>query len=867
MTRVPGRTSGDHVPAHSPSRPFAPRSLLVPLVMMLMGTAMTAGAQSTPGVPSGGQTTPTPPDPPLTISVTVIGTTALPGVELPAIQVPSPVQTATDRDIDQSGALELSDFLNRRMNGVYVNEVQNNPFQADVNYRGYTASPLLGTPQGLSVYMDGVRLNQPFGEVVSWDLIPRIAIASTTLMPGSNPLFGLNTLGGALSLQTKDGRKSRGTRLEATYGSDVRRSLEFEHGGRTAASRFHWYLAGTLFGEDGWRDDSPSDVRQIFGKAGWQRDRADVTVSVAHADNSLSGNGVQEYRLLDRDYGSIYTKPDITDNRSTLLNVSAQHRLRPGVSLLANAYYRDIRTNSVNGDINEESLDQALYQPDAAERAALAAAGYGAIPATGLDAGNTPFPSLRCIANALLNDEPSEKCNGLINQSRTAQQNGGATGQVTHRRALGAGENVFTVGAGFDRSSVGLTQFTELGYLNPDRSVTGVGAFGDGGLTGGEADGEPYDTRVDLDGHVTTWSVYLTDTLPIGSRAHVTLSGRYNRSSIRNRDRIEPGGGPGSLDGDHVFARFNPAAGVTFDVSRAVNVYAGYSEGSRAATSIELGCADPEEPCKLPNAMAGDPPLSQVVARTAEGGIRGTHKRLAWYAGAFRAENRDDILFVTSDQTGFGYFKNFGKTRRQGLETGARSQVGRVTFGVGYTLLDATFESEETVNGESNSTNDAARDGEPGLEGLIEIEPGDRLPFIPRHLLKIFGEVQITRRLSVDADLLASSSSYARGNENNRHEPDGTYYLGEGTADGYAIVNLGARYALTSRLEVIGQVNNLFNRNYATGAQLGPTGFTESGTFVARPLPAIGGEFPVRQSTFLAAGAPIRAWVGARVRF
>ena len=87
--------------------------------------------------------------------------------------MPAPVQTATDRDIEHSGALDLSDFLNRRLNGVHVNEMQGNPFQPDVNYRGYTASPLLGTPQGLSVYMDGVRLNQPFGDVVSWDLIPR----------------------------------------------------------------------------------------------------------------------------------------------------------------------------------------------------------------------------------------------------------------------------------------------------------------------------------------------------------------------------------------------------------------------------------------------------------------------------------------------------------------------------------------------------------------------------------------------------------------------------------------------------------------------------------------------------------------------
>ncbi len=830
---------------------------------MMLFFPVAIAAQNTPSSP--GQTTDT--DKPVTFTETVIVTMPLPGVELPARRVPAPVQTATDRDIDNSGALDLSDFLNRRMNGVHVNEVQNNPFQPDVNYRGYTASPLLGTPQGLSVYMDGVRLNQPFGEVVSWDLIPKIAIGSTTLMPGSNPLFGLNTLGGALSLETKDGGTHPGTTVQALYGSDVRRAVEFEHGGQTASKAFNWYLAGNFFGEDGWRDDSPSDVRQMFGKIGIRRERGDVTVSFAHANNSLTGNGLQEFRLLDQDYASIYTKPDTTDNRSTLFNVSARRRLNPRLSLLANAYYRDIRTDTVNGDINEESLDQSLYQPSAAEQAALAAAGYTGFPTSGANASNTPFPSWRCIGNALLNDEPSEKCNGLINQTQTSQHNGGLFGQVTHRKPMGVRENVFTAGAGVDHSTVGFLQSTELGFLNPDRSVTGVGAFGDGGVTGGDADGEPYDTRVDLDSDVTTWSFYLTDTLPLGSRTHLTLSGRYNRTSVENRDQIEPGGGPGSLDGDHVFERFNPSADITIDLSPAINVYASYGEGSRAATAIELGCANPEEPCKLPNAMAGDPPLNQVVTRTVEGGIRGTYARLAWYAGAFRAENRDDILFVTSEQTGFGYFKNFGKTRRQGLELGARSRAGRVSYGAGYTFLHATFESEETVNGESNSTNDAAEDGEPGLEGVIEIEPGDRLPFIPEHLFKVFGDVQLTSRFSIDMNLVASGDSFARGNENNLHEPDGTYYLGEGVVDGYAVVNIGARYAITSHLQLIGQINNLFDTEYATGAQLGPSGFTESGTFVARSLPAINGQFPVPQTTFRAAGAPVRGWFGARVRF
>jgi outer membrane receptor protein involved in Fe transport len=804
--------------------------------------------------------------PPLAVEVTVVGTTPLPGVEIPAWQLPAPVQTASDRDITRSGALDLSDFLNRQLGGVYVNEVQNNPFQPDVNYRGYTASPLLGTPQGLSVYMDGVRLNQPFGEVVSWDLIPRVAISTITMMPGSNPLFGLNTLGGALSVQTKDGRSYKGGMLQATYGSNARRAFDFDHGGQTAGKGLDWYLAGSLFGEDGWRADSPSDVRQVFGKLGLRREGGDLSVSLGHADNELNGNGLQDARLLEDDYASVYTKPDENHNRSTLVNIIGQRRWSNGTSFLANAYYRDIYSRTLNGDINEDSLDQSVYQPSAAERAALAAAGFGNVPESGLTASNTAFPSLRCIANVLLNDEAADTCNGLINRASTSQHNGGASGQFTHRGSIAGGLNVFTAGAAFDRSSVGFIQSSELGYLNPDRGVTGLGAFADG-VTGGVVDGEPYDTRVDLDGVVKTWSVYFTDTLPITPNAHVTLSGRYNRTSVSNRDQIVPGGGPTSLDGDHVFSRFNPAVGITVDISKSLNLYGGYNEGSRAATSIELGCANPEQPCKLPNAMAGDPPLDQVVTRTVEGGVRGARGQLSWHAGAFSAQNRDDILFVTSEQTGFGYFRNFGETRRQGVEAGVRLQRGRVVFGTEYTFLDATFQSNEVVNGESNSSNEEAEEGGLGLEGNIEVERGDRLPLVPRHLLKVFSDMQLTRRLALNVNVVATGGSFARGNENNQHEPDDVYYLGEGAVDGYAVVNLGGRFALTNHLEIIGQLNNLFDRQYFTAAQLGPAGITAAGTFQARPFPAVNGEFPLQRTTFVAPGAPVRAWVGARAKF
>ena len=269
-----------------------------------------------------------------------------------------------------------------------------------------------------------------------------------------------------------------------------------------------------------------------------------------------------------------------------------------------------------------------------------------------------------------------------------------------------------------------------------------------------------------------------------------------------------------------MYQRLNPAAGVTFSPSDRLNLYAGYGEGSRAPTSIELGCADPTQPCKLPNALAGDPPLDQVVTRTFEVGARGGNRNgVSWNAGVFHAENHHDILFVASTQTGFGYFKNFGETRRQGIELGVNSRMGRVTIGSGYTFLDATYQSSETVDGGGNSTNDSALAGVKGVEGTIQIVPGDRIPLIPRHMLKAYADVEVMPKLSVDLDVIAMSSSYARGNEHNLSQTDGTYYLGNGTSPGYGIVNLGGRYDLSKRLQIVAQLNNVFEA-YVTASQL-----------------------------------------------
>src|SRR6266571_4725771 len=136
-------------------------------------------------------------------------------VGTPVSQVPANVQTVTDRRLEALPTPALPDFLERGMGGIVSATSQGNPFQSDVSFRGFSASPLLGTPQGLSVYVDGVRVNESFGDVVNWDLIQKNALSSVTLIPGSNPAFGLNTLGGALAIITKSGSTYPGLSAQA----------------------------------------------------------------------------------------------------------------------------------------------------------------------------------------------------------------------------------------------------------------------------------------------------------------------------------------------------------------------------------------------------------------------------------------------------------------------------------------------------------------------------------------------------------------------------------------------------------------------------------------------------------------------------
>jgi outer membrane receptor protein involved in Fe transport len=801
-------------------------------------------------------------------NVDVVDTMPLPGLDLSPDQIAVPIQTATAADVEKSGALDLSDFMNRRLNGVYLNEIQGNPYQPDVNFRGYTASPLLGTPEGISVYLDGVRQNQPFGDVVSWDLIPKNAISEITLVPGSDPLFGLNALGGALSVQTKDGVNYPGLAGSLTYGSSGRKALEAEYGGGKATG-FNWFLAANAFHESGWRVDSPSDVRQGFARLGWRTDKTDLALTMSYAYNTLIGNGLQDYRLLEANYSSVYTIPDVTADRSPSFNLIVRHTFSNALTFSGNASYRNIRTEGINPNFNTDVFGQSIYQPTPAEQAILSAAGYTGFPSSGANAANTPFPKWSCIAEGLPLNNPDQTCDAVTIYSKQVQNEYGFSGQLTWITSPKVGRNQFAAGASLDRGSIDYTQNTAYGYLNPNYTITNVPAWQDGS-TG-------IDSRVNLHGLTPNFSLFFTDTLTLAKTVNVTVSGRYNRLTVDNTDRINPIAGPGSLDGDYVYQRFNPAVGITWSPISTVNVYASYTQGSRAPTAIELGCADPANPCSLPNALASDPPLQQVVTGTWEAGLRGKPElafihNLSWNAGAFRAENRNDILFVSSVQLGTGYFRNFAKTRREGLDADLNGRIGRVTWGLDYTFLTATYQSTETVDGSANSTSDTALAGYPGLDGNVYIHPGNRIPLIPKQTGKAFADINATSKLVFDFSEVTVSSSYARGNENNAYKADGVYYLGPGVSPGYAITNFRAHYDLTKRLQLAVQIDNLFNHHYYTSAQLANTAFSSQGAVLAQPFPAYtsgpyAGSAPAQSATFFTPGAPRRAWIELKIKF
>ena len=582
-------------------------------------------------------------DQPAPQQVEIIGTSPLPGLGVDRNLLPYSSSVLRRPAIDAAQPANTTDLLARRLPGVQVNDVQGSPYQGDLTYRGYRASGLLGAPQGLSVYLDGVRINEPFGDVVMWDLLPEYSLQSITVVPSANPAFGLNTLGGAIAFTTADGRSAPGGRAEVGFGSFGRKRVDASYGHSDAASGWHQYVGGTWFDEDGWRDESPGRLGNVLARIGRSDGATEWDVSLLGATSTLIGNGLVPRFTFDDEgtrtpdlnqtrYQAVYTHPDRTRSDLGQLTFNWSHQLDDASRIQALAYVRSSKRDSTNGDVADEAGEVAS-----------------------------------------------------LNTTTTKQTAYGAAVSFARR----SGDHQWQVGASVDANRVKFRQSEQEGEFDASRGVVA------------EA-GEDPALSASVDGDAVTLGVYATDTWRVAPRTHVTGTVRANRSRVSNQLT--------SLDDDtgeleahpretFTYTSFNPAIGVTQGLSDNASVFANIAKNTRVPTAMELGCANPDEPCRLPAGLQSDPFLDQVRSTSFELGARwrpaaGQRLELTLY----RTDNRDDIVFGSVSTTGqLGYFQNFPKTRNQGGDLSWQGTFGALSLDASASLLKATYEANGTL--------------------------------------------------------------------------------------------------------------------------------------------------------------------------
>ena len=745
-------------------------------------------------------------------AVEVIGITPTHGVGLPESVIPYNVQSASSEDLERSQSLDLTDYLNRNIGSLVVNDAQNNPLQPDIQFRGFTASPLLGLPQGLAIYQNSVRVNETLGDTVNWDVIPESSIASINLIGGANPLYGLNTLGGAVSITTKNGFTHPGHSLEVYGGSFGRIVTTAESGANNG--RWGYYGTVSYFDEDGWRDASESDALNLFTSFGFRDGtRTSIDLNFNYANTELVGNGAVPTELLSQDREAIFTSPDITENELFFVDLEAEHWWNDNTLLSGNVFYRDNDTDGFNGDGSE-------FEECAAPPGFLCEE----------DDLTSPIEDQNGNNISATNADGSER-NAINNVSTRDQKNFGGTLQTTLLNRLFDRENQFIIGGSYSQGFAEFFSNVEIASLNPDRSTRGTGLFV-------PEDGTFVDTQS------RSWSVYLTDTLSVTDKLDLTVSARYNNTGVRITDR----GGDSNLTepeprltGEHDFERVNPAVGLTYAFTQQVSTYASYSESSRAPTPIELACADPNAPCNLPNSFLADPPLEQVVAKSYEFGFRGNFwnelvQSVNWRIGGFHTTNEDDIIFISTGgvSANEGFFDNIGETERRGLELGLDGEWERLNWFLNYSYIEATFESPFSAS----SPNNPFADG----NDEIQVRPGDDIPGIPDHNLKFGANFAVTPKLSIGGDVIFNTGVFLRGDEANLLDK----------TDDYAVVNLVGNYKVSKTFSVFARVNNLFDSDYETFGLLGEPD-------------EIPGFENFENNRFLGPGAPISGFVGFKI--
>jgi outer membrane receptor protein involved in Fe transport len=789
-----------------------------------------------------------------TSTINVISTTPLPSIGLPLNIIPANIQIFDSKDLRNQPGVTFADQLINNAQGVTFSETQGNPWQPDVMFRGFSASPLAGTPQGMSVYVDGVKVNEAFGDTVHWDLIPNFAIQNMQVVPGSNPVYGMNTLGGAIAIQTKDGRNNQGAALEVEGGSWGRKRALAQFGGVSKDGSVDYFFGAQNIDEDGWRKHSPTHINQTFGKIGWQNESSKLDLSYIGAYNNMIGNGLTPIDMLGSDRTGIHTTPDQTKNYLNHFALNGAHWLNKDVMMSGNTYYRTSNRNTLNGDANDDFKDYTTTGASTSSSAKGGVDSAGFCRPRGSDSLGDAYDEEACAP-------------GILNRSRIKQRNLGFNLQAAFNQDIFKMKNLFISGVSYDLARTKLTQTEQISDVDGGTAgafTTGTGATGGTDIAGGtwfDSARRPInlDDDIELDvllgGRSRTASLFATDTLSLNSQWHFTASARYNHTKVKNRDHIRTG--DESLSGDHNFNRVNPSLGLTFTPYDNLSVFGTYSESNRAPTSMELGCANPARPCKLPNAMASDPPLDQVVAKTYEGGLRGKlTESLKWNASIYRTMNHDDIHFINSSTNSgaLGYFDNIGRTKRQGYDLGLAGTIDKFFFRAGYSFISAKYDSDIQLLNEVNSASD---------DDVVNVRKGNYLAGIPKHQFKLRAQYEILPKWLIGTNVVYFSDQFVHGNENNAHQANTENCTEDGNRScpgklsGYTVVNLDTQYDAGQGWKLFAKAVNIFDKEYYSSGRLAESYFSPTGTWGTDD----------RGVTGVVPGAPRAAWVGLRYEF
>jgi outer membrane receptor protein involved in Fe transport len=698
----------------------------------------------------------------------VYPTTPIAGSGIDPDKVPASLNTINANQIAETNSLNISESLVRYVPGVTVNEVSGNPFTPDIQFHGFVASPVSGTPQGLAVYQNGVRINEAFGDTVNWDLIPTAAIKSVDLVT-NNPAFGLNALGGAVVVQMKDGFNYHGAEIDTMGGSFGRIQSSAQWGKQVDNFAIYGALEGLH--DNGFRNFQTSNVRRFYGDVGAKNDQAEFHINMGVADNDFGAAATVPAELLQQYWGATYTTPQTSTNKVGYVNLTGKIEVSPTWTVEGVAHARLFNQSTQDGN-------PTGTQPCAAD-ATLLCFGDAVTPANGLNGAQLSNPF-----------DPSATL-GENDRTTTQTTTTGFSLQATNTDQLFGHNNHFVAGTSFDYSVTHFTATAELGTIGPNYVVSGSGIFL--GRSGDPVSDGPVDLR-------TTnqyTGLFALDTFDVTNRFSITGGGRFNVANINLQDQLGT-----ALNGSDNYTRFNPIIGGTYKITSGLTAYAGYSEANRAPTPLELGCADPAHPCILASFLVSDPPLKQVVSHTVEAGLRDTENlslgTLSWKLGAFRTENSDDILNIPSPiLQGFGYFQNVGSTRRQGVEAEATFKSAKLLVGASYTFLDARFLNALQVGSNSPFAN---------ANGNIQIVPGDQIPAVPQNVFKARFEYSVTDAFKIGGDAHFVGSQYFVGDASNQFPklPSYTYF------------NLYASYQITKTFQIYAKADNITDNRYAT---------------------------------------------------